>query len=176
MRFWAPDIGIGGRRAIAVAAATRIHVFNIASKWATRVLGLATPNARRTAPAKPAGDDRPETHVTPDDDPFRHLPGLRDQIADPEHSRFREFDYAPRVKLTIERYLLPTGRSIHRELDDDGTILSFGGVEPDHAVEPARWDAWRLEEVRRLRGEGKLREYVLNTWEDNRFRTWCEPD
>ena len=30
-----------------------------------------------------------------------------------------EIDYAPRVKLTIARYLLPSGRSIHRELDDE---------------------------------------------------------
>ena len=49
-----------------------------------------------------------------------------------------EVDYAPRVKLTIARYLLPSGRSIHRELDREGNLITEGGVAPDVEVEPDR--------------------------------------
>ena len=49
-----------------------------------------------------------------------------------------EFDFAPRVKLTIARYLLPSGRSIHRELDEDRNIVQAGGVDPDFEVVRAR--------------------------------------
>ena len=38
-----------------------------------------------------------------------------------DHDEDGEFDFAPRVKITIARYLLPSGRSIHRELDEEGT-------------------------------------------------------
>jgi carboxyl-terminal processing protease len=71
-----------------------------------------------------------------------------------------EFDFAPRVKLTIARYLLPFGRSIHRELDDDGAILSDGGVEPDREVAPRRWKQWKAEEFLRLDGENHVRNWV----------------
>ena len=71
-----------------------------------------------------------------------------------------EFDYAPRIKLTIERYLLPTGRSIHRELDDEGNIINPGGVSPDVPVAARRWPQWRLVEMRRLQGERKIREWA----------------
>tara|TARA_R110002073_G_scaffold60620_3_gene152411 strand:+ start:7950 stop:10547 length:2598 start_codon:yes stop_codon:yes gene_type:complete len=71
-----------------------------------------------------------------------------------------EFDYAPRVKLTIERYLLPTGRSIHRELDDEGNISTPGGIAPDIDVKADRIDGWRLSEMRTLQGTRKLREWV----------------
>jgi len=68
-----------------------------------------------------------------------------------------EFDYAPRVKLTIEKYLLPSGRSIHRSLEEDGSIKSPGGVEPDQEVSPTRYSGWRLKEMRRIQGTRKLR-------------------
>ena len=61
-----------------------------------------------------------------------------------------EFDFAPRVKLTIARYVLPSGRSIHRELDEEGTIKNPGGVEPDIEVGPRRWETWQLREISRL--------------------------
>lgn len=79
-----------------------------------------------------------------------------------------EFDYAPRVKLTIERYLLPSGRSIHRELDEEGNVLSPGGVEPDREVAARRWEQWRLEELVRLQGEGTIRDWVNARFPQNR--------
>ncbi len=75
-----------------------------------------------------------------------------------------KFDFAPRVKLTIARYVLPSGRSIHREFDKDGNQTSPGGVEPDHDVQPARWDTWRLEEARRINTGRDLRQWVETTY------------
>jgi carboxyl-terminal processing protease len=76
-----------------------------------------------------------------------------------------EFDFAPRVKLTVARYLLPSGRSIHREFDEEGKIVSRGGVVPDHEVDQRRWEHWKLEEIRDLRAEGEIRSWVADHWE-----------
>jgi len=78
-----------------------------------------------------------------------------------------EFDYAPRAKLTVAQYLLPSGRSIHRMLDDEGNIESLGGVNPEFRVAPKRWDAWRLEAFFELRDEGVVREWVLENWAEH---------
>ena len=71
-----------------------------------------------------------------------------------------EFDFSGRAKLTIARYLLPSGRSIHRELDDEGNIESFGGVSPEFIVAPKRWEAWRLEEMFDLQSQGTVRAWT----------------
>ncbi len=76
-----------------------------------------------------------------------------------------EFDFAPRVKMTIARYLLPSGRSIHRELDKDGSLLAEGGVRPDIEVYQPRIDAWRFEERLELRSDQVARKYVNERWE-----------
>lgn len=77
-----------------------------------------------------------------------------------DYDKDGEFDYAPRIKMTIARYLLPSGRSIHRELDDEGNVLSAGGVDPDIEVSARRYETWRLEEMVRLRNSRAPREYV----------------
>lgn len=79
-----------------------------------------------------------------------------------------EFDYAPRIKLTIERYLLPTGRSIHREIDTEGSIVSDGGVNPDIEMGPTRREQWRLIEMRKLQDTRVLREWAREKFEANR--------
>ncbi len=71
-----------------------------------------------------------------------------------------EFDFGPRARLTVARYLLPSGRSIHREIDDDGVLTAEGGVMPDDVVTPRRYEAWKVEEMRRLHREHKIRDYV----------------
>ena len=72
-----------------------------------------------------------------------------------------QFDFAPRARLTIARYLLPSGRSIHRELGEDGVVVSEGGVVPELAVNSRRIEGWRAEEMYRLvRKEHKIREWV----------------
>lgn len=84
-----------------------------------------------------------------------------------DHNGNGEYDSAPHIKLTIERYMLPTGRSIHRELDDEGNITSPGGIEPDVNVEQIRRNSWEIVEMRRVQGTGKLREYVHTTYPGN---------
>jgi C-terminal peptidase prc len=81
-----------------------------------------------------------------------------------------EFDFAPRVKLTIARYFLPSGRSIHREVDKDGNLLNTGGVSPDAQVESNKIAAWRIEEMLRLRDLQAPREYVDAHWAEYKDR------
>ena len=110
------------------------------------------------------------------------LPGERDDVFADENQNRRydnwetitkdwngngEFDFAPRVKLTVERYLLPTGRSIHRELDEEGNLKSMGGVEPDVAVRQRRWPQWKLEEILRLNGERSAEKWAREHSADN---------
>jgi len=79
-----------------------------------------------------------------------------------------EFDYDARVKMTIAKYLLPSGRSIHHETDADGNILSEGGVEPQIVVQPRRYETWRLEEMVRIRNSNAPRDYVERNWAESR--------
>ncbi|MCP3920320.1 MAG: S41 family peptidase [bacterium] len=85
-----------------------------------------------------------------------------------DHDEDGEFDYAPRIKVTIERYRLPTGRSIHRELDGEGNIESNGGIDPDHEMGPTRREQWRLVEMRKVQGTRKLREYIERNFDANK--------
>ncbi len=71
-----------------------------------------------------------------------------------------KFDYAPKVKMTISRYMLPSGRSIHRELDREGNIESPGGVSPDIEAEPRTWAQWKREEFIRLSAERLVRKWA----------------
>ncbi|MBL8859399.1 MAG: S41 family peptidase [Planctomycetes bacterium] len=71
-----------------------------------------------------------------------------------------EFDFGPRARMTISRYKLPSGRSIHREFDEEGKLVSEGGVVPDVKADPRRFDAWKLEEFRRILSERKIRDYL----------------
>ncbi|MEM7515387.1 MAG: S41 family peptidase, partial [Planctomycetota bacterium] len=79
-----------------------------------------------------------------------------------------KFDYAPRVRMTISRYMLPSGRSIHRELDREGNIESPGGVEPDIDVNPRRWEQWKLEEMVRINKTRDIRRWADSVWADNK--------
>ncbi len=81
-----------------------------------------------------------------------------------------EFDFAPRVKLTIARYLLPSGRSIHREVNADGEVLNIGGVVPDQRVDATRIDAWRIEQMRKILDRKAPREYVDKHMAEHRER------
>ncbi|MEX1024972.1 MAG: S41 family peptidase [Planctomycetota bacterium] len=99
-----------------------------------------------------------------------------DNIWDPwepilvDHDGDGVVDYAPRIKLTIARYLLPSGESIHRELDSEGSLLSAGGIEPDHEVRLPSIESWRFREQRRVLQSDVLRSYVDNHWEAHRER------
>jgi carboxyl-terminal processing protease len=77
-----------------------------------------------------------------------------------------QMDYAPRVKLTVARYLLPSGESIHREIDREGHVTKEGGVKPDVVVDPPAFEAWRLQEQRRILPT--VRKHVDETYAANR--------
>jgi len=81
-----------------------------------------------------------------------------------DHDGDGEMDYAPRVKMTVARYLLPSGRSIHRELDDEGNLISHGGVSPDVDISLPPIDRWAYEEQREVLRSGRIGEYVDEHW------------
>ncbi len=104
--------------------------------------------------------------MTPDDDPFRHLPGLRDQIADPEHSRFREFDYAP-----LDRALAAAGvrnwRRSEAEREATRQVALAGRLHTDlwvFAYGSLMWDpAFHFAEVRSALARGYHRAFCLRS-------------
>lgn len=71
-----------------------------------------------------------------------------------------KFDLGPAVKLTIARYYLPSGRSIHKEIDMEGKILEQGGVMPDHEVKPEEVAGWKIEEAQKLVEARAFENYV----------------
>jgi C-terminal peptidase prc len=79
-----------------------------------------------------------------------------------------EFDFGPRARMTISRYKLPSGRSIHREIDDEGNVTSEGGVEPDVKAELRHLEPWKYIEFNRLLKEHKVRDYVDSKFAENR--------
>ena len=85
-----------------------------------------------------------------------------------DHDGDGEFDFAPHVRLTIARYLLPSGRSIHREFDDEGNLIHPGGVEPDQAAEAGLIEGWRVIERRRLADDNITRDYVDRYWDSHK--------
>jgi C-terminal peptidase prc len=61
-----------------------------------------------------------------------------------------QFTYPFNVKITNARYYLPSGRSIHTELDLDGRVSERGGVTPDIEVELEGLEPWENAEIARL--------------------------
>ena len=94
--------------------------------------------------------------------------GLRDgwEKLTKDHDGDGEVDYAPRVKLTIAKYLLPSKRSIHREMDREHRIISEGGVKPDVEIDSTSIEGWRLQEQRRVLP--MVKKHVEDTYAANR--------
>lgn len=107
------------------------------------------------------------------------IPGERDDVFEDENDNGRhdswepitqdwnkngEYDFAPRARLTVARYRLPSGRSIHRERGEDGRVLSEGGVEPQVRADPERLEPTVINEMRRVLGTKKIRDWLDKTW------------
>ncbi len=60
------------------------------------------------------------------------------------------YTYASSIKLTNARYYLPSGRSIHTELDLQGRVIKPGGVTPDDVVEFRGLQPWENNEIAQL--------------------------
>jgi C-terminal peptidase prc len=71
-----------------------------------------------------------------------------------------KYDRGPEVKLTIARYFLPSGRSIHTERDRKGKVLHKGGVLPHELISQRPYEGWKEEEFTRILETRKLEDYV----------------
>lgn len=75
-----------------------------------------------------------------------------------------------RLKLTISRYYLPDGRSIHNDRDSEGNITQHNGVVPDIEIESPElhpevaqgWDELITQQV--------FRQYIANNYSKNKLR------
>ncbi|HMS15271.1 MAG TPA: S41 family peptidase [Planctomycetota bacterium] len=80
------------------------------------------------------------------------------------------YDRGPEIKLTIARYYLPSGRSIHAERDKKGKVLKKGGVLPDELISLPAIEGWKQEERTRLREGGRIRDYVRDLLNQSKDR------
>jgi C-terminal peptidase prc len=75
-----------------------------------------------------------------------------------------EYDVGPRIKLTMARYYLPSGRTPNKEFDAEGKIVDPDwGIVPDQEVEMREFtpeDAWKTEPLRDLLKRNVFRDYV----------------
>jgi len=58
-----------------------------------------------------------------------------------------QYTYPTSVKLTNAKYLLPSGRSIHTELDLEGRVVEHGGVTPEREVAFRGLAPWENNEI-----------------------------
>jgi len=61
-----------------------------------------------------------------------------------------QYTYPVSVKITNARYYLPSGRSIHTELNLDGTVKKEGGVTPEKEVAFKGLEPWENNEIAQL--------------------------
>ncbi len=61
-----------------------------------------------------------------------------------------QYTYPVSVKITNARYYLPSGRSIHTELDLDGKVVKEGGVVPDKEIAFKGLQPWENNEIAQL--------------------------
>ena len=72
----------------------------------------------------------------------------------------KKYDRGPELKMTIARYFLPSGRSIHTERDRKGKVIDKGGVLPDEIISQRPYEGWKEEEFTRILETKKLEEFV----------------
>lgn len=79
-----------------------------------------------------------------------------------------KFDTGPELKLTIGRYYLPSGRSIHTERSRDGRVLELGGVKPDETISAKEFEGWKNEEFMRIKDTKLVEDFVREVVEKDR--------
>lgn len=72
------------------------------------------------------------------------------------------------LRLTVQHYYLPSGRSIHTKRSSDGKITEKGGIEPDLIVKPEEIPLWRIEALGRLADAKAFEEWIDTHYEDNK--------
>jgi carboxyl-terminal processing protease len=104
------------------------------------------------------------------DEPFKDQDGNRlhdDWEEFTDQNGNGKFDPGPRVKLTIERYYLPKGRSVNTEYDHEQRKVKRGGIEPDILIEWPISDLGREAEIQRIANDEKLVSYVRDHGQSN---------
>lgn len=105
---------------------------------------------------------------------MRRLPGLADErYIDGNGNRMKdeweefedrndngEYDFGPRVKMTVAYYFLPDGSTIHTQRDHEGRVTQEGGVEPDETVEFWSYEPIVMRELDRLFNKGVFRDFA----------------
>ncbi len=91
--------------------------------------------------------------------------GVRDDWEDYEDlDENGKYDVGPHMKLTVARYHLPSGRSLHKEMDGDGRILNPDwGVTPEFEVELREFsakDAWKNSEIFELFRQNRFQDFA----------------
>jgi len=71
------------------------------------------------------------------------------------------------LRLTVQRYYLPSGRSIHTERDPDGKVIAEGGVSPDDDVELEDLPLWRAEAIGKMVDEEAFKKWIDQHAEEN---------
>jgi C-terminal peptidase prc len=72
------------------------------------------------------------------------------------------------LRLTVQHYYLPSGRSIHTQRDQDGKLLVEGGIDPDLVKEPEEVALWRIEALGRLADNKAFDEWIDANYTDNK--------
>jgi C-terminal peptidase prc len=112
---------------------------------------------------------------------LRPLPGMNDEpYHDDNRNRMKdewekfedlnengEYDFGPKIKLTIAYYFLPDGSTIHTQRDHEGKVIEKGGVEPDIHVAFDNYEPIELRELNRLLDETAFRDYAQTLFESN---------
>src|SRR6185295_4802586 len=92
----------------------------------------------RSKPSEPF-EDQNKNHRRDDWEPFTDL------------NKNGKYDPGPRMKLTVAKYYLPSGRSLHKEYKEDGRVENPDyGITPDVKVESEvrlRKEAWKESEI-----------------------------
>ena len=71
------------------------------------------------------------------------------------------------LRLTVQYYYLPSGRSIHAKRDTDGKVIEKGGVVPDIEIKPEEIALWRLEAINKLVEEDIFTQYLDKYFDAN---------
>ncbi|MEM7201855.1 MAG: S41 family peptidase [Planctomycetota bacterium] len=83
-----------------------------------------------------------------------------------------QYDVGPRMKLTVARYYLPSGRTPDKDYDETGKLVDPDwGIVPDHDLEIFEWepaDAWMGQALRPLLKDGLFLKYVKERLEEHR--------
>jgi len=72
------------------------------------------------------------------------------------------------LRLTVQHYYLPSGRSIHTQRDPQGKILVEGGIDPDIIKEPMQIPLWRIEALGRLSDNKAFEEWIDEHYQENK--------